>query len=158
MSTTLIAWQVINACLLTSAWSAASSDLYTSSRALCKFIPDQDRSLDAVEAAEALLTSFLLSRWSCYGRKRPKDFQEDISPWPAIHGHWHVLYVWFAVLHGSQRRLGASLRLVCEYDIYSRYFDDSCFASFCISLLNQQHRTPYVVWYLSHLHSLSRWI
>ena len=27
---------VINACLLTSAWSAASSDLYTSSRALCK--------------------------------------------------------------------------------------------------------------------------
>ncbi len=26
---------VINACLLTSAWSAASSDLYTSSRALC---------------------------------------------------------------------------------------------------------------------------
>lgn len=28
---------IINACLLTSAWSAASSDLYTSSRALCKF-------------------------------------------------------------------------------------------------------------------------
>lgn len=28
---------VINACLLTSAWSAASSDLYTSSRALCKY-------------------------------------------------------------------------------------------------------------------------
>ena len=27
---------LINACLLTSAWSAASSDLYTSSRALCK--------------------------------------------------------------------------------------------------------------------------
>ncbi|EJD51922.1 hypothetical protein AURDEDRAFT_158765 [Auricularia subglabra TFB-10046 SS5] len=27
---------IINACLLTSAWSAASSDLYTSSRALCK--------------------------------------------------------------------------------------------------------------------------
>lgn len=27
--------QIINACLLTSAWSAASSDLYTSSRALC---------------------------------------------------------------------------------------------------------------------------
>ena len=30
---------IINACLLTSAWSAASSDLYTSSRALCKY-PD----------------------------------------------------------------------------------------------------------------------
>jgi len=29
-------WQVINAALLTSAWSAASSDLYTSSRALCE--------------------------------------------------------------------------------------------------------------------------
>lgn len=28
--------QIINACLLTSAWSAASSDLYTSSRVLCK--------------------------------------------------------------------------------------------------------------------------
>ena len=28
--------QLINACLLTSAWSAASSDLYTSSRALCE--------------------------------------------------------------------------------------------------------------------------
>jgi amino acid transporter len=28
--------QIINACLLTSAWSAASSDLYTSSRALCE--------------------------------------------------------------------------------------------------------------------------
>ena len=27
---------LINACLLTSAWSAASSDLYTSSRALCE--------------------------------------------------------------------------------------------------------------------------
>jgi amino acid transporter len=31
----LIVIQIINACLLTSAWSAASSDLYTSSRALC---------------------------------------------------------------------------------------------------------------------------
>lgn len=30
---------VINAALLTSAWSAASSDLYTSSRAICKYIP-----------------------------------------------------------------------------------------------------------------------
>ena len=28
--------KIINACLLTSAWSAASSDLYTSSRALCR--------------------------------------------------------------------------------------------------------------------------
>lgn len=27
--------QIVNACLLTSAWSAASSDMYTSSRALC---------------------------------------------------------------------------------------------------------------------------
>ena len=34
--------QVINACLLTSAWSAASSDLYTSSRALCEFINLQE--------------------------------------------------------------------------------------------------------------------
>ena len=31
------AGQIINACLLTSAWSAGSSDLYTSSRALCAF-------------------------------------------------------------------------------------------------------------------------
>ena len=31
-------FKIINACLLTSAWSAASSDLYTSSRALCNEI------------------------------------------------------------------------------------------------------------------------
>ena len=35
----LLITQLINACLLTSAWSAASSDLYTSSRALCEFLP-----------------------------------------------------------------------------------------------------------------------
>jgi amino acid transporter len=29
--------QIINACLVTSAWSAASSDMYTSSRALCSY-------------------------------------------------------------------------------------------------------------------------
>lgn len=36
--------QIINACLLTSAWSAASSDLYTSSRALCKSFARPQRS------------------------------------------------------------------------------------------------------------------
>lgn len=37
--------QIINACLLTSAWSAASSDLYTSSRALCEHLNIDHRHL-----------------------------------------------------------------------------------------------------------------
>ena len=37
--------QIINACLLSSAWSAASSDLYTSSRAICMFSTTLDRNV-----------------------------------------------------------------------------------------------------------------
>ena len=39
----LILGQIVNAALLTSAWSAATSDLYTSSRALCKPHPCYNR-------------------------------------------------------------------------------------------------------------------
>lgn len=146
--------QVINACLLTSAWSAASSDLYTSSRALCTYFADLSLSM-AIARQMAYLNVFLFLqlsiRRSGRGRKCSQNLHEDVSQWPSICCNCDLFVLWPTVFHGNQIRLGTSFHLVCEYDCYRRYFD-SPFTKY--KHADSQNRAHYMVWNLGYLYPL----
>jgi hypothetical protein len=127
---------------LTSAWSAASSDLYTSSRALVSFLS----AATPISLAHLKFRSFLflLIRWTCCSRKCPQNFHEDVPQWSPIRCHWYLFTVWPAVFHGNQIWLRPSLWLVCEYDRYSRYHDSS-FG--CCGLAILIRKTGLVTWF-----------
>lgn len=93
---------VINAALLTSAWSAASSDLYTSSRALCK---------PAIFCYIFYLAHVIFRR-SGDPRQCSQDFHQGSKERPSVGVRPRQLQLFLPRVHGYQERPWKSFWLV----------------------------------------------